>query len=447
MNQAVLLASLAHIYYREKQRQFVVQAVFFIYFLSLIEGPLRKWFLPGLAGPLTLLRDPFVIVLYIYCLSNRWILCRGLAAIWLGFAVLTSWFGLIQFAINGLPIAGWMLGVRTYWLYMPLAFVIAKSFRRKDVMRFLRLNLWISIPYALLVALQYNAGATAWINRGLGGDELAAVGVSGEIIRPFGLFTHTAPNVQFTAAMIAALVTVLLAHSKERPPLPWFVVMAVATATMSVLTGSRAIYFLAAIILGLTTLGILTKTLTIKTLLKIFGIVAFIMLSGLLLVKLFPDMLAAMGNRFVEAERAEGPIWGRALSSLTKPLETLGTAPLLGYGIGAGAPGVARFLGLEDLIYGELDLQRNINELGLLLGVLMLILRFYTAFWLTSTAFWLANREAEQILPLSAFVIVELLVGQITSSPIYAFQVWMIVGFLLSFTHWHTKQFNLGDLR
>ena len=40
--------------WREAQRRFAVKWVFFIFILSLIEGPLRKWFLPGLAGPLTL---------------------------------------------------------------------------------------------------------------------------------------------------------------------------------------------------------------------------------------------------------------------------------------------------------------------------------------------------------------------------------------------------------
>jgi len=432
MNQLVLpAATLAYVQQREKQRQFVVWAVFFIYFLSLIEGPLRKWFLPGLAGPLTLLRDPFVIALYIYCLFNGWILRRGLAGIWLSFAVLTSWFGLIQFAINGLPITGWMLGVRTYWLYMPLAFVIAKSFRRDDVMRFLRLNLWIALPYALLVASQYGAGAAAFINRGVGGDE-AAVELGDGILRPFGLFTFTGPNVQFTTMMIAIFTAVFLAEPQEQPPMPWFVAIALAVATMSVLTGSRSIYFSAAFILGITILSLLTRGLTTKALVKIAGIIAFVGLAGVILIEFFPEMLNAVSGRFAQAARTEGSIWIRAFSGLTDPLDALSTAPLLGYGIGAGSPGVARFIGLPSLIYGESDLQRNVNELGLFFGMAMLFLRLGTATWLMVKTIS-SSTKSKSILPLAAFGIIQISIGQITHSQLNAFNAWMVTGICIYF--------------
>jgi len=164
---------------REAKRRFVVRAVFFIFLLSLIEGPLRKWFLPGLAGPLTLLRDPFVIALYAYCLVNGMMRTRGIAGVWLMFAFFTSAIGLFQYLAAGLPAWGWMLGVRTYWLYLPLAFVVAKTFRREDIHLFLKLCLWISIPYAFLVAAQYNAPPNAFINLGVGADEGGAVGRRG----------------------------------------------------------------------------------------------------------------------------------------------------------------------------------------------------------------------------------------------------------------------------
>jgi hypothetical protein len=139
------------------------------------------------------------------------------AALWLGFAVFTACFGLLQHMASGFGLTGWMLGVRTYWLYMPLAFVVAAAFRREDVMRFLRLNLWIALPYAVLVASQYSAGPGAFINRGVGGDEEGAVGLGDGILRPFGLFTYTGPNVQFTAAMIAMFTAVFLAKPARAP--------------------------------------------------------------------------------------------------------------------------------------------------------------------------------------------------------------------------------------
>jgi len=417
---------------REVQRRFVVRAVFFIFILSLIEGPLRKWFLPGLAGPLTLLRDPFVIMLYAYCLVHGLMRTRGLAGIWLSFAFLTSLIGGFQYILAGLPAFGWALGVRTYWLYMPLAFVVAKSFRREDVHRFLKLCLWIAIPYALLVAAQYDAPARAFLNRGVGGDEEGAVGLGRDIVRPFGLFTYTGPNVQYTAFTIAAFVAFYVGNVPIRRRWLFLLVSGAAVGTMSVLTGSRSIYFLAAMILGLTLIGMFSARMTRTNLKRALGIVSFAGLAAALFVFVFPDMLDAMANRFDRAARSEGSIWNRAFGGLIRWIDPLFTAPIFGMGIGAGAPGVARMLGLPPLIYGESDLQRNVNELGLIMGSAMLALRFGLAAWIVWIAFRLARRGEVLALPLAGFAFFPFLMGQITHSPLNAFSVWLAAGVIFS---------------
>ena len=385
----------------EARRRFVVRAVFFIYILSLVEGPLRKWFLPGLAGPLTLLRDPFAIALYAYCFAYGMILTRGLAGLWLWFAFITSAFGFFQYALAGLPAWGWMLGVRTYWLYLPLAFVVARTFTRADIHRFLKLNLWIAMPYALLVATQYNSPPFAFVNLGVGADAEGAVGVGDGIFRPFGLFTYTGPNVQFTAFMIAVFVAFYVGDVPMRRRGLFLLASGAAVGSMSVLTGSRSIYFLAAMIIGLTLAGLVYARPTRRTMRRIVGIAGFVCLAGLLFVFVFPDMLQAMIGRFERAGASEGSIWLRAFGGLVSWVEPLFTAPLYGMGIGAGAPGVARILGLPALLYGESDLQRNVNELGVILGVVMLALRFGTAAWLVRRALRLARRRDVLALPLA----------------------------------------------
>lgn len=416
----------------EAQRRLVVKAVYFIFILSLVEGPLRKWFLPGLAGPLTLLRDPFVIALYVYCLASGMMLTRGLAGVWLSFAFLTSVVGLFQYLAVGLPVWGWMLGVRTYWLYLPLAFVVAKTFRTADVHRFLKMCLWIAIPYAFLVAAQYDAPANSFLNRGVGGDEEGAVGLGGDIVRPFGLFTYTGPNVQFTAFLVAVFVAFYVGNVPMRRRGLFLLVSGAAVGTMSVLTGSRSIYFLAAMIVGLTLLGLFAGRPTWTNLRRALGIVGFALLAGALFVLIFPEMLEAMGDRFYRAARVEGSIWNRAFSEVFAWIAPLFTAPLLGMGIGAGAPGVARMLGLPSLIYGESDLQRNVNELGLILGVMMLTLRFALSAWIVRIAVRLAQKGQAMVLPLAGFAFFPLFQGQITHSPLNGFSVWLAVGFILS---------------
>lgn len=416
---------------RDARRKFVVKAVFFIFILSLIEGPLRKWILPGLSGPLTLLRDPFVLALYAYCISKGMIWKRGIAQLWLGFATITVLLGLVQYAVNGFGLTGWMLGLRTYWLYMPLAFVVAKTFTRDDIHRFFKMNLWIAMPYAILVSLQYNAPPLAIINWGVGA-EYDAVGLVDGIVRPSGLFSYAGPNAQFTAGMISMFIAFYIGEVTMRFSTMFLLASGMAVGAMSVLTGSRGIFFLAGIILLMTIAGLFISRPSGRSIQRILGIFGFVCLSGLMFVFVFPDMLDAMSTRFDNAAAIEGSIWNRAFDVFFTWIDPLVTAPIFGAGIGAGAPGVAKFLGLPALIYGESDLQRNVNELGLFFGVAMLLLRFGTAAWVVRLALRTAKRGEVMALPLAGFVLPPLLIGQITHSPLSSFLVWVFVGFVVA---------------
>src|SRR5262249_23166936 len=55
-------------------------------------------------------------------------LLNGLAGRWLAFAVAASLISLIPFALEGIDVRPWVLGARSYCLYLPLAFVIAGVF-------------------------------------------------------------------------------------------------------------------------------------------------------------------------------------------------------------------------------------------------------------------------------------------------------------------------------
>lgn len=417
---------------REAQRALIVRAVFFIFLLSLIEGPLRKWLFPSLAGPLTILRDPFVLALYAYCIANGLIRFRGIAQLWIGFAFITGLLGLGQYIANGYGLVGWMVGVRTYWLYMPLAFVVAETFRKEDVQKFIILNLWIAIPYAMLVAVQYSSPSSAFVNLGVGSDKESAVTLGNGIVRPFGLFTYTGPNVDYTASIISLFLAFYIGQTTTRWRWLYLMVTGIAVASMAVLTGSRSIYFLAGAIILLTSTGLITSRASSRSLTNILGILTFVAFAGLVFVSLFPDMLDAMTQRFERAKAFEGSIWARALGGVFSWVETIFTAPMLGHGIGLGAPGVASLLGLPPLIYGESDLQRNLNELGFLAGLAMLALRFGTSTWLLWVALRLSKKGHQIALPLAGFAFFPLAVGQITHSPLSGFLPWLFLGFILA---------------
>lgn len=427
---------------RESKRRFVVRAVFFLFALMLVEGPLRKWALPGLSGPLVLLRDPFALALYAYCFANGLIWMRGLAGAWLALGWITAMLGLAQYMVNGYGFEGWMLGVRTYWLYMPLAFVVARAFEPEDVHRLLRWILIIAVPYSLLVATQYNAPPFAFVNQGVAKDTSAAVRVAEGIFRPFGLFTYTGPNVQYTTFTVAIFFAFYLSGLRVKYHKLFLAVTACAVGAMSVLTGSRGIYFIVGVTIFFTVGGLLAMRPGSHTFRRTIGIVGFVAFAGTLFVTVFPDMFTAMELRFERAARSES-MSDRVLGVFTRWTDPLFTAPILGHGIGLGAPGVANYLGVSNLLFGEGDLQRNVNELGVLFGLVLIVMRWVTAIWLYLASLRLAGRGIVLALPLAGFAAVPLTVGQITHSPYLAFLPWVTLGMVACLMR-HTQTRHLG---
>src|SRR5471032_116482 len=55
----------------ERQTRLIRNLIWLYLILWLIEGGLRRWFLPGLASPLLLVRDPVVIAIYFLAVANN----------------------------------------------------------------------------------------------------------------------------------------------------------------------------------------------------------------------------------------------------------------------------------------------------------------------------------------------------------------------------------------
>ncbi|WP_046865765.1 hypothetical protein [Microvirga massiliensis] len=416
---------------RKARRRLVVNMVLLIYALALIEGPLRKWILPELATPIYFTRDPVLLFLYCYCLKYR-LFARGtLVRLWFAIALVTTVVGILPFIYSSLDPRAWILGVRSYWIYMPLAFVIAVNFHRQDVERFFRWNMLLAGPYAALVILQYRSSPSDWINRGLE-DEVEVAMVAFDIVRPYGLFTFTGPHVDFTASIVAMFVAFVLSRRQGRFDAPILCLGAVAVGAMAVLTGSRGIYFSIGAICIIALVGSAIANPSVRTLARTAVIALAIMAAAVLYVTFFADMYTAMETRFEVAARAEGSIWERALAGVFGFIEPMFSAPLIGYGIGTGTPPIASILRLPQYVYGENELVRVVNELGFLLGLGFIFVRLGTAFWLVAAAFAAARRGELAALPLSGYTIIAISIGQITFSPLNAFQPWVVVGVILA---------------
>src|SRR5450756_2342759 len=139
------------------------QLIWLYLVLWLIEGGLRRWFLPGLNTPLLLIRDPVVIAIYGVAISRNLFPSNLFMTMGLLLAVLT-FFNALTLG-HGNPMVA-MYGVRCDFLHVPLIFIMGKVLRRKDLIALCKLTRWIAVPYTALLAAQFYQPQDAWVNRG-----------------------------------------------------------------------------------------------------------------------------------------------------------------------------------------------------------------------------------------------------------------------------------------
>jgi hypothetical protein len=146
-----------------------------LYFLLLIfEGALRKWFLPFLAAPLLVVRDPVAIWL-IYMAWRHNVVKANMYVLLMTFFTIIAICTALIFGHGSMVVA--LYGARITLIHFPVIFIIGKVFNQEDVIKMGRVLLIIAIPMTVLIALQFYSPQSAWVNRGVGGDFMALLHV------------------------------------------------------------------------------------------------------------------------------------------------------------------------------------------------------------------------------------------------------------------------------
>ena len=356
--------------------------------LLLFEGALRKWFLPGLATPLLVVRDP--IAMYVVFASwSKGILPRNN---YLSSMVAIGILGLCACMIFGhrnLAVAAY--GARPFLFHFPMMFVIARVFTREDILKMGKAIVWISIPMTLLLIMQFYSPQSAWVNRGIGGntDGAGFVG-SGEYFRPPATFSFTNGTTLFYSLAGCFILYFWFNKSISR------LVVIAATICLIIaipLSISRGLFFQVAISLIFIILSISRKPQYIGKIIfaSIFVLGGFVLLSK---ANFFNTGTAAFIDRFTTANEAEGGIEGVFLDRYFGALQAAVTGapistPLFGYGLGKGTNvGAMLLTGSTDVfLISEGEWGRIIGELGPLLGIMVILIRFSMSFKLGLASF------------------------------------------------------------
>lgn len=441
----------------EANRRLLVRLVFLIYWLLIFEGALRKWGLPQLQEVFFFLRIPVTLLLYWVAFKYRcwphtaWPLLlayifSAVAIVLVPFQIIAGGYGPPYLLLAGY---GWI----NYFFYVPLAFLIAEQFRKEDLDLLTRHTLWLTIPAALLVIMQFSAPATAVINLGSGlkeSDQFQNLGAALGFVRPTGFFTSSAGQSQFVASAAALVLVGWLVPKRERPV--GLVLLIAGTAAVLVLTAfsqSRGLFFQLGIVL---LLGIAAGLLTGRRRIIVRVVLWPPVLLGAAIALwplLFPKAYEVFLSRWIgawgdETQIFQYGIFGRMFHSFYAFLDYLPSTPLIGYLLGFGGNASLRLdwvrlpsAAYDWTGYGIWGLEGgwavHLIELGLLAGLAFIVFRIGLILWAGWNACKCTHYSGHPLpVLLFGYAGMILLNGQITGQGTINGYAWMFLGFCLS---------------
>ena len=338
--------------------------------LWLIEGGLRRWFLPGLSTPLLLIRDPVVISIYFLAWSRNLFPTNAVVV----FGIILSFLGVASALMVGhgnLMVA--LYGARCDFLHVPLIFIMGRVLRPGDVLAVARIAVWLVIPYTALMVAQFDEPQTAWVNRGLG-DSLTGAGYNGGAeghFRPPGTFSFITGPALLYPLFTACWFVLLLARK-----LPVWLMVASGLAILVAIpvSISRGLFLAVAMV---TAVGIVVLLMSGRLSLQLLIQVA---LAAILIplvaaqIPAFKDGMAAFGKRWenstTEAGGFQQAIVDRVVENLFGSFDKV---TCLGLGTGFST-NVGQKLLTSQLGFGasEAEWGRLLYDNGFLLGSLLI---------------------------------------------------------------------------
>ncbi|WP_157960108.1 hypothetical protein [Albibacillus kandeliae] len=401
----------------------------------LMEGVLRKWILTPIQKPLFFIREPFLFLIY-WCYLRYFRVNRLWFDTYLLYCYAVAVLSFAQNIFLQYPVLVPLMGFRFFCLYVPLAFIMWDVLNRDQLRRVVVFLLWISAPVAILVFFQFSSPVASPINKGISDDVVGRFTVAKDVIRPYGPFTFVLGQNAFAGMMIAIWLIAFDQRNRFKFGAITMVISGISVLTMGALSGGRTFFaylFLAlcAYILAGFTSGRLD--LGAKRLMRV---VIFTVCFLVTFVVIFPKAYESMSYRQETATQIEGSTARRAFRMLTAGFEAAETAPLFGYGVGAGINATRGLTGSnESFAMGEYEWERIINEFGPIFGFPLLALRSWLVLWLLYRAINFNKRYGDgSAVILWGCVGPMLATAQITMQNSMLGLCWLAVGLLLAMT-------------
>lgn len=389
-----------------EQRMRLIRKLIWLYIiLWLMEGALRRWFLPGLASPLLLVRDPLVIAIYCIALSNDLFPLNGFI-IWGALLAFLSLTNAMVMGHGNIFVA--MYGLRCDFLHVPLIFIMGKVLREKDIIAMAKVAVWVAVPYTVLLVAQFYQPQSAWVNRGVGGN-MEGAGFTGALdrFRPPGTFSFITGPSELYPLFTACWFALLLARK-----LPvWTMVASGAAILIAIPISISRTLFLSVVIVTLAGVGALFVGGRFSFKLVVQFALAVVILATLATrIPAFRDGMEAFSARWVGATTEQGgfqtAIVNRVWEDLTGAFKGVKYSGLgTGFSTNVGQKKLTAEVGFGA---SEGEWGRLLYDNGFVLGSLLIAFRAALAFSLVFASFgaWRGGSATSLLFASACFAIV-----------------------------------------
>jgi hypothetical protein len=441
--------------------------------IIVFEGAVRKWFLPSASEFVYFYKDLVMVALLIgYCMQRRkppLIIGSRLRIVFaIAFIMILYSSALITNPRAPHPLIG-LLGVKSYFLYMPLALLVPRMFTTKDkVVAFLRWFLILCLPVIFLGATQFaTADASSSINKyawdavqqemGPDASSIASFedSTGNSYVRVTGTFSYISGMAIYLPVAYALLLGFLSLDSFRQLPriFQWiyYSILAGVVAT-AFMTGSRsavvALIMITVVFFGLTSHRNLKRR-----------IVQLVLMGGIVLVVLtvlFPAALDALKTRTFGSEEQIEEGSGRITGVFSLPLDEAAYAGAFGYGVGATQNYVPALISrLELTNWGEPlppvredEPYRVMLELGIIGYVLYCVLRFSLIITVWKICLSLRDTESRSLaVAICAVLTIHLFTGGAVIVHTQNVLQWFLIGVCLALSNSEALRRDVDSLR
>ncbi|MFI3288614.1 MAG: hypothetical protein SNH55_01265 [Rikenellaceae bacterium] len=387
-------------------------------FLLIFEGALRKWFLPSLATPLLLVREPIVIWLVMVGLGKGWLQSGYVSAI----MIVSTLSLLLSLAFGHGNVFVGLYGWRIYFFHIPFVFVMGKLLDRNDVLLMGKFIIYVSLLMTVIIVRQFSSDQSDWINMGIGGEGSAGFEGAMGYFRPSGTFSFTSGYIMFQSLVGCLLCFYVFMNDSlgKLYRLPQYILFSalgayIISIPMSI---SRTHFFQTVVFMAfvavMAVFNLKYKERVVKF--AIWGVAAFSIASVL---GLMGDSMEAFTSRFEAANTVEGGvenvIGGRYIGGLLNSLLNF-DIPFAGFGVGIATNAGAKMVNanMYSFFNGENEWSRIIGECGLLIGWAIILIRLLISFELFQYAWYQMRNKVSNLLPwfLSAAMLLSFPQGQ-----------------------------------